>query len=119
MRRQLILVALLAAAAGACSRPTPPSLFVSTVPPGASCTVGRLGQPVAVIDETPGIALIEPADRELTVHCRRHAFDDAEATVAVHPVGERFDFAVAGRPRTEFPGTVTLVMTPKPAGALR
>ena len=30
-----------------------------------------------------------------------------------------FDFAVAGRPRTEFPGTVTLVMTPKPAGALR
>ena len=72
-----------------------------------------------VLEGGAAVALIEPADRELTVHCRRHAFDDAEVTVAVHPVGERFDFAVAGRPRTEFPGTVTLVMTPKLAGALR
>lgn len=93
-------------------------MFVSTVPPGAYCTVGRVGQPLAIIDSTPGIALLDPAQRELTVQCRRHAFEDAVATVTAIPVGNRLDFAVAGRTAYEYPGTVTLVMTPKPAGAL-
>ena len=92
-------------------------MFVDTVPSGASCTVTRSGQPAAVIESTPGIALLDPADRALTVQCRRHAFEDAVATVTAVPVGDRLDFAVAGRSAYEYPGTVTLVMTPRPPGA--
>ena len=120
MRRQLILLAVLSASLTGCfSQPRPPELFVSTVPAGAYCTVSGLGQPVAVVEETPGIAILDPAQKELQVHCRRHAFNDAVASVAAYPIGQRFDYIVAGRPAYEFPGTVTLVMTPSPAGAPR
>jgi hypothetical protein len=117
MRRELILLAVLSALPGCISQPRPPELFVSTVPSGASCTVSGAGQPLAVIEETPGIALLDPAQRELEVRCRRHAFSEAVATVAAYPVGDRLDYIVAGRPHYEFPGTVTLVMTPNSAAA--
>jgi len=94
-------------------------MFVSTVPPGAYCTVGRVGLPQAIIDSSPGIAVLDPAQREWTVQCRRHAFEDAVATVTATPVGDRLNFAVAGRTAYEYPGTVTLVMTPKPPGVPR
>lgn len=120
MRRELILLAALSAALSGCfSQPRPPELFVSTVPSGASCIVSGAGQPVAVVEETPGIALLDPAQRELEVRCRRHAFNEAVATVAAYPVGNRLDYIVAGRPHYEFPGTVTLVMTPSSAAAPR
>lgn len=123
MHRAIIPVSLLCAALAGCSslsrREPQPELFISTVPPGAYCTVGKIGQPLAVIDSTPGIALLDPAQRELTVQCRRHAFEDAVATVMATPVGDRFNFAVAGRTAYEYPGTVTLVMTPKPPAAVR
>jgi hypothetical protein len=116
MRHELILLAALSAALTGCfSPPRPPELFVSTVPSGASCTVSGAGQPVAVVEETPGIALLDPVQRELEVRCRRRAFNEAVATVAAFPVGDRLDYIVAGRPHYEFPGTVTLVMTPSSA----
>jgi hypothetical protein len=115
MRRELTLLAASSIALAGCfSQPRPPELFVSTVPSGASCTVNRQGQPIAVVEETPGIAILDPTQKEFEVQCRRHAFNDAVATVAAYPVGERFDYIVAGRPLYEFPGTVTLVMTPRP-----
>jgi hypothetical protein len=94
-------------------------MFVSTVPPGAYCTVGRIGQPLAVIESTPGIALLDPVPGELTVQCRRHAFEDAIATVTAVPVGDHLNFAVAGRTAYEYPGTVTLIMTPTAPSAPR
>lgn len=117
MWRKLVLVVFLSAALAGCfSQPRPPELFISTVPPGASCTVGPPEQPIAVVPETPGIALVEPGLGEVTVHCRRHAFADAVATATARPKGTSF---VAGRAQYDYPGTVTLVMTPQPPGLSR
>ena len=118
MLRSIVLSLLGAAALAGCSLDTqPPGLLVSTVPPGAACIVTRAGQPIATAAPTPAIAPIEPLEGELGVKCRRHAFDDAAAVLRARKVGERVDYSVAGRPTSDYPDTVTLVMTPKLLGA--
>ena len=56
--------------AGCWSGPERPGILVSTAPPGASCTLSRLGQPIATAEPTPAIALVDPGDSEITILCR-------------------------------------------------
>src|SRR5258708_15365224 len=90
MRRDLLLTILgLAALAGCRWTPERSEILVGTTPPGASCLLTRLGQPIATADPTPAIALVDPAPAEIVVQCRRHGFADATAVVAARPARSR------------------------------
>jgi len=88
MRQRLpVAVAIAALAAGCWSyRPERLEVLVATAPPGASCVLARGGQPVATVDPTPAIALIDPRGPDIAVHCRRAGFADADAVL---PAGRR------------------------------
>src|SRR5260370_40919613 len=62
---------------GCSSQPDRAEILVSTAPPGASCILSRLGQPVATAEPTPAIALVEPSASEIAILCRRRGFEDA------------------------------------------
>ena len=68
---QLSLTALAALCAallaGCSSQPDRTEIFVGTTPPGASCVLTRLGQPIATLASTPAIALVEPGASDITI----------------------------------------------------
>jgi hypothetical protein len=87
---RLATVALAATFIAGCSSiPEPPELLVNTVPPGASCTLTRAGQPIGNIGPTPGIALVDPSAGGMTVECRRQGFADAVVALPVDQSGDR------------------------------
>src|SRR5712692_1374690 len=57
-------------------------IMIGTTPPGASCTLSRLGQPIATAEPTPAIALVDPTGNDVTILCRRRGFEDAVVTLA-------------------------------------
>jgi len=116
MRRQLILLFFCAAALAGCrSTPERSEILVGTVPPGASCLLTRLGQPIATADPTPAIALVDPAPAEIVVQCRRRGFEDAAAVLAARPT--RSSWTVGSS--VDYQGAVEIVMRPLMSGALR
>jgi hypothetical protein len=81
---QLVRTALLMLSAlllAGCFGSNPGEIFVSTTPPGATCTLSRNGQPVATASPTPAIALVDPSAGDLTVTCRREGYADATMTL--------------------------------------
>src|SRR6266446_4095021 len=116
MRRQLILLFFCAAALAGCrSAPERSEILVGTVPPGASCLLTRLGQPIATADPTPAIALVDPAPAEIAVQCRRHGFADATAVVAARPARSSW----TGLSSVAYQGSIEIVMTPLMSGVPR
>jgi len=88
MRRPLTLLFLCAATLVGCRSAAERSeILVGTAPPGASCVLTRLGQPIATADPTPAIALVDPTPAEIVVQCRRRGFEDAVAVLAVRQPG--------------------------------
>ena|SRR5436190_427103 len=81
-----VTIIALAALAGCHSAPDRSEILVATAPPGASCLLSRLGQPIATADPTPAIALVDPAPAEIVVQCHRRGFADATAVLALRPV---------------------------------
>src|SRR5690349_8208882 len=67
LRYLLPLAPLLCAAvlSGCSSSPDKTEILVGTTPPGASCLLTRLGQPIATVAPTPAIALVEPNPSEI------------------------------------------------------
>jgi hypothetical protein len=114
MRRYATLAILCAALVSGCgSPPDNPGILVATTPPGASCTLNRLGQPIASVAPTPGIALVEPAAGELTVLCRRRGFEDAAATLPAREAGPSFGaIFYAGSPGS-YPPRINIVLQPR------
>src|SRR5437868_1299799 len=87
MRLGLLLTIFAVAALAGCRwTPERSEILVGTAPPGASCLLTRLGQPVATADPTPAIALVDPAPAEIVVQCHRRGFADATAVLALRPV---------------------------------
>src|SRR5438874_620590 len=78
-----LAIALTAGLAAGCAPSRPPivEIMVSTAPPGASCVLTRLGQPIATAEPTPAIARVEPGGGEIGILCRRPAFADAGLTL--------------------------------------
>jgi hypothetical protein len=88
------------------TRPDPGEVFISTVPPGASCIVARDGQPIGQVTPTPGIVLVGQAPSDLTIECRRGGFRDGAATTRPRLV----DAGLFSAGRYEYdPVTLTLV----------
>lgn len=91
-------------------------VLVTTTPPGASCILTRQGQPIATVDPTPAIVLVDPAASEVTVHCSRQGFEDATATLPAQETWLSFG-TIYGQPATEYQPRVDIVLVPRPFGS--
>jgi hypothetical protein len=95
-------------------------VLVSTTPPGASCTLTRLGRPIATAEPTPAIALVMPGDGPVTIVCRRTGFADAAATLPPLSVaGPSFGGMWYGNPDYDYERRVDIALVPKPSGEPR
>ena len=101
---------------GCSSQPDRTEILVGTTPPGASCILFRLGQPIATVAPTPGIALVEPAAGDITILCRRQGFEDAVLTLPVREAGPSFGTIVYGRSPYDYPPRVGIELRPRPSG---
>ncbi len=92
-------------------------VMVTTMPPGAACTLTRAGKPIAEVNPTPGIALVSRTGDDITVACRRNGY--AEATAVSHARGHAVDFDTLwqGRPGWSYESPVALTLAPQAAGA--
>ena len=72
------------------------NVSVGTTPPGASCTLDRVGARLGVISPTPGSLRIDKSKHELSVACSKDGFETA--TVAKSPSfsGATFGNIIAG-----------------------
>jgi hypothetical protein len=116
MRHKVILAALCAVVSGCGLPPEDPGILVATTPPGASCTLTRLGQPIANVAPTPGIALVEPAAGDITILCRRQGFEDAAVTLPVRDAEPSFGTIVYGRSPYDYLPHGDIVMRPRSFG---
>ncbi|MGE5268772.1 MAG: hypothetical protein ACM3JG_03755 [Thiohalocapsa sp.] len=88
-----------------CALPPPNymEVLVETAPPGAACTLGRAGQPLATAAPTPAIALLDPTPAPIDVRCRRAGYADAALTFVPRPAARTFGppFLAAEKPAYE------------------
>ncbi len=117
MRHKLTPTALCAALLAGCwSPPESAGILVDTTPPGASCSLTRLGQPIATVATTPAIALVEPGAAEITILCRRQGFADTVINLPAPELALSFGAIVYGRPRSDYQRRVDIVLQPRPPG---
>jgi hypothetical protein len=105
-----LCVAVLCGCAGS---PDRIEILVGTTPPGAACTVTRLGQPIATVDPTPAIALVDPGSDEIVVHCSRQGFEDAAVTLPARETWLSFG-TLYGHPASDYQHRVDIVLVPRP-----
>src|SRR5579863_3936298 len=95
----LTLAALCAVFLSSCSSaPDRTEILVGTTPPGASCILTRLGQPIATVAPTPAIALVDPSPGEIDISCSRRGFADTAATLPAPETGLSVGAVIYGRP---------------------
>jgi hypothetical protein len=116
MWQKLTLATLCAVVSGCGLPPETPGILVATTPPGASCMVTRLGQPLATVAPTPAIALVEPAAGDITIGCSRQGFADTAVTVPVRETGPSFGTIVYGRSAYTYPDQIDIVLQPRSSG---
>ena len=105
---------------GCVSQPDKSEILVVTTPPGASCSLTRQGQPIATVDPTPAIALVDPGSDEITVQCTRQGFADAAATLPAQETWQQtwLGFgAMFGHRTADYQRRVDLVLVPRPPGS--
>ena len=98
------------------SQPDRSEILVGTTPPGASCILTRLGQPIASVASTPAIALVEPSPSAIDISCHRQGFADAAVTLTAPEPGLRFDMLWHGRPASDYQHRVDIVLVPRLLG---
>jgi hypothetical protein len=118
MRHSTVALATLCAVLSGCAGPEKPAILVSTTPPGASCTLSRLGQPIATAAPTPAIALVDPSDSEITVLCRRAGFADAVVTLPPHKAEPSFGMLFGSSPASDYQPRVDIALRTTPPSAV-
>jgi hypothetical protein len=91
-------------------------ILVATTPPGAACTVTRLGQPIATVDPTPAIALVDPSSDDIAIRCSRQGFEDAAITLPARETWLSFG-TLYGRPASDYQHRVDIILVPRPLGS--
>jgi hypothetical protein len=110
-----VLAVLCAVLLSSCSsQPDRTEILVGTTPPGASCTLTRLGQPIATVASTPAIALVDPAPGEIDISCSRQGFADTAATLPVSETGLSVGAMIYGRPASDYQRRVDITLAPRP-----
>jgi hypothetical protein len=56
------------------------TVTVSTTPPGATCTVDRMGARIGAIPQTPGSLRLDKSKNDLSVTCNKPGFQTAAVT---------------------------------------
>jgi hypothetical protein len=117
-RSSLIVLAGLCTAllCGCGGPPNQSEILVVTTPPGASCTLIRLGQPIATVAPTPAIALIDPGAGDIAIHCSRQGFADAEVTLPARETSLSFGM-LYGNPPPGDQARADIVLVPRPLGS--
>ena len=69
---------------------------VATNPPGATCTVERVGAPVGIINPTPGMMSVSRSKNALDMVCTKPGYQTAATTVASSFNGWTFGNLLAG-----------------------
>ncbi len=72
------------------------NVTVSTTPPGASCTLDRIGARLGAITPTPGSVRVDKSKNDLTVTCSKEGFQTATVTHSPHFSGATFGNIIAG-----------------------
>jgi hypothetical protein len=93
-------------------------IMVQTTPPGASCVISQLGQPLGIAEPTPAIAVATLIGAEIDVVCRRPGF--AEAAVTIPPPAPAVSLPGVypnRRPQIDYNTRVDITMSPAPPGA--
>ncbi len=115
MRWPPVLVAVCAGLLSGCVPPPHGAeILISTTPPGASCVLTRLGQPIAAAAPTPAIAFVQPSNDAVTVLCRRPGFADASATLPARQTWPGLGFFAYGALPFDYRHRVDLALTPAP-----
>jgi hypothetical protein len=98
---------------GCSSQPDRTEILVGTTPPGASCSLFRLGQSIATVAPTPAIALVEPSPGEIEIRCTRRGFADAAVTLPAHETGLSFGGIIYGRAASDYQRRVDIALVPR------
>ncbi len=72
------------------------TVTVSTEPPGATCTVDRVGARIGAIAQTPGSVRLGKSKNDLSVTCAKPGFQTATVTKAPSFGGATFGNIIAG-----------------------
>ncbi|HVC51383.1 MAG TPA: hypothetical protein VND87_05130 [Stellaceae bacterium] len=89
-------------------------IMVTTMPPGANCTLTRHGEKIGDVASTPGIAMVSRSGDDVSITCRRAGF--AEATAVSHATGSALGMATIteGRSGYAYQSPVNIPMQPAP-----
>jgi hypothetical protein len=98
---------------GCWSGPDRTEILVGTTPPGASCSLSRLGQPIASVASTPAIALVDPNPGEIDISCSRPGFADAAATLPARETGLNLGAVFLGRPESDYRRRIDIALVPR------
>jgi len=124
---RLSSVALLLAACAPGAEQSGQRIAITTNPPGAACSVARVGAPLASIANTPGSILVGPGRADLLVTCAKPGYQTITLSQPAHPlrprtgnvvisrgVGALLDTATGGY--DVYPGEIALDLQPRNAG---
>ena len=91
MWRSLILAVAATATLGGCYSDhfQKDEILVSTMPPGANCTLTRGNEKVGEVAQTPGIAMVTRSPDDIAIGCHRAGY--ADATAVSHSIGDAVD----------------------------
>jgi hypothetical protein len=94
-------------------------ILVTTMPPGADCTLARHGEKIAEVTPTPGIALIRRSGEDVAIACRRSGY--REALAVSHALGDAVgvETLTEGRSGYDYESPVNITLTPAPEAASR
>jgi hypothetical protein len=114
MWRSLILAAAATAALGGCYSDhfQKDEILVSTMPPGAACTLTRGTEKIGEVPQTPGIAMVSRSADDIAIACRRAGYADASAVS--HSLGGAVDMKTVteGRSGYSYQTPIDIQLTP-------
>ncbi len=96
LKNVLVLPLALLSACATLVNGTSQTVTVSTTPPGASCTLDRMGTRIGAISSTPGSVRIDKSKNDLAVTCTKDGFQTATVAHAPSFGGATFGNIIAG-----------------------
>ncbi len=114
MRRLLIftLVCPLALAGCYAEHWKEDEILVTTMPPGAQCTLTRNGDKVATVAPTPGIAVVSRGPDDIAIDCRRAGYAEAKAVSHAHGKAFDMDTITEGRSGYGYDSPINITLVP-------
>jgi hypothetical protein len=118
--RTKIAIPLAALLSGCYWEPSTSEIMVETSPPGASCVISQLGAPLSIAEPTPAIAVVDLANAEIGVTCRRPGFAEAAVTLPAPGLASTLPGYVPNRrPEIDYKTRIAITLTPALPGALQ